>query len=344
MSTVLVTGGSGFVGSYCLIQLLKAGHDVRTTVRSLKREPDVRTMVHAGGAETGERLSFVEADLERDTGWTDAVAGCDYVLHVASPFGGDEPKDEEELVRPAREGTLRVLRAARAAGVRRVVMTSSFAAVGYGHPSQDTPLTEEDWADTTQPDVHAYIKSKAVAERAAWEFMAREGGPMELAVINPNGIFGPVLGPDYSGSIGIIKSLLEGGMPATPRIYFGLTDVRDVADLHLRAMTSRAAAGQRFIAVSGEPMSMHEVAVVLRGRLGEAAKRVPTHELPDAVVRAMALVNPRMRQIAPQLGKRRKASNAKARSLLGWNPRPNEQIIVDTARSLISHGLISRPS
>ena len=340
MSRILVTGGSGFVGSHCIVQLLSKGYDVRTTVRSLKREGDVRDMVRRGGATASQSLSFVEADLERNEGWADAVRDCEYVLHVASPFGGARPRREEEMITPARDGALRVLRASRDANVRRVVMTSSFGAIGYGHPQRVSAFTEGDWSDSTKRDVSAYIKSKILAEQAAWDFVQREGGALELAVINPNGIFGPILGRDYSASIEIIRALLKGQMPAVPRMYFGLVDVRDVADLHLRAMTSPSAVGQRFIAVAGEPMSMFEVAKVLRRRLGTAASRVPRGQMPDILVRLLALVSPRMKEIVPQLGKCRRGSNEKARRLLGWVPRSNEETVAATAESLIQFGLV----
>jgi len=216
--TVLVTGGSGFIGSHCILQLLAAGHQVRTTIRSLKREADVRAMLKVGGAELGERLSFFAADLESDAGWREAVAGCDYVLHVASPLPPSVPKHEDDLIVPAREGTLRVLRASRDAGVKRVVVTSSFAAIGYGHKVRETPFTEADWTDPTGDDVAPYTKSKTLAERAAWDFLAREGGGLELSVINPVGVFGPVLGPDYSASILLVQRMMEGAMPGAPPI------------------------------------------------------------------------------------------------------------------------------
>jgi nucleoside-diphosphate-sugar epimerase len=340
MSTVLVTGGSGFVGSHTIVQLLNGGHAVRTTLRSQAREADVRAMVRVGGAQPGDRLSFCVADLEADSGWADAMAGCTYVLHVASPFPAGEPKDEDEVIAPAREGTLRVLRAARDAGVKRVVMTSSFAAVGYGHAGRNASFTEEDWTDTSGPDVAPYIKSKALAERAAWDFMTREGGALELAVINPVGVFGPVLGPDYSSSIGIIKSLLDGEMPMTPHLHFGVVDVRDVADLHLKAMTSPQARGQRFIAVAGPAVSMGDVAKILRARLGDAARKVPRFDGPNWLFRVAAMVMPQLKGIVPQLGIIRNASNEKAKRLLHWNPRPAEEAIVATAESLLAFGLV----
>src|ERR1700687_593714 len=200
MSTILVTGGSGFIGSHCILQLLAAGHRVRTPVRSLKREGDVRAMLKEGGAEPGDRLAFSVADLEKDPGWPEAVAGCAYVLRVPSPLPPVVPEHEDQLIIPAREATLRVLRASRDAGVKRVVLTSSFAAIGYGHEPQKTPFDETTWTDP-QDGMAAYVKSKTLAERAAWEFIAQEGGGLELAVVNPVAVFGPVLGPDFSASV-----------------------------------------------------------------------------------------------------------------------------------------------
>ena len=335
---VLVTGGSGFVGAHCILQLLGAGYRVRTTLRSLKREGDVRAMIKAGGADPGDRLTFAVADLTADAGWPQAVAGCAAVLHVASPFPAGAPRREEELIVPARDGALRVLRAARDAGVRRVVMTSSFAAIGYGQKVTDRPFSEENWTDPDGRRVTAYAKSKTLAERAAWDFIAREGRNLELAVVNPVAIFGPVLGPDYSTSIVLLRRLLDGALPGIPRLSFGVIDVRDVADLHIRAMTSPAAGGQRFLAIAGDFMTIEEMARVLRSRLGEAAARVPTRVLPDWMVRLAALFDAAIAQTTPELGKHKRASNEKARRLLGWSPRSNEEAIVATAESLLKLG------
>lgn len=337
--SVLVTGGSGFVGVHCIVQLLQAGYRVRTTVRSLTREADVRAMVKTGGAEPGERLSVVAADLMSNAGWAEAVAECDYVLHVASPFPVGAPKHEDDLIAPAREGTQRVLRAARDTGVKRVVMTSSFAAVGYSAKDPYEPYTEEDWTDPND-DVGAYVKSKTLAERAAWELIAKEGGDLELAVINPVGIFGPVLGPDYSSSIQLVKRLLDGTMPGTPNLSFGVVDVRDVADLHLRAMINPAAKGERFIAVAGDSMTWHEMAQILKKRLGDVAASVPTRELPNWVIRVGSLLDTSLKQIVPELGKSKKISNEKAKRVLGWSPRSNEEAIVATGESLARLGLL----
>ena len=260
MSTILVTGGSGFIGSHTILQLLAADHQVRTTVRNLKRESDVCALLKEGGAEPGNRLSFFVADLEKDAGWKEAVTGCDYVLHVASPFPPNFPKHEDELIVPAREGTLRVLRAVRDAGIKRVVLTSSFAAIGYGQKPHDAPFNETNWTDPNGEDVRAYVKSKTLAERAAWDFIAKEGNKLELSVVNPVGVFGPVLGPDYATSILLVQRLLDGAMPGCPKLYFGVVDVRDVADLHIRAMTHPAANGERFLAVTGDFLSIQDIA------------------------------------------------------------------------------------
>jgi nucleoside-diphosphate-sugar epimerase len=339
MSTVLVTGGSGFIGTHCILQLLDARHQVRTTVRNLKREADVRAMLKVGGADPADRVSFFAADLENDAGWADAVAGCEYVLHVASPFPSNVPKHEDELIIPAREGALRVLRAARDAGVKRVVLTSSFAAIGYGHKLQTAPFDETYWSDVTG-EMSVYGKSKTLAERAAWDFIAKEGGSLELSVINPVGVFGPVLGPDYSSSILLVQRLMDGAIPGVPRLCFGAVDVRDVADLHLRAMTHPAARSERFLTVAGDFLSMLDIAKLLKRRMGASAKRVPTRQLPDWLVRIASLRDPAVKQILPELGKIKNATSQKARHLLAWTPRSNEESIVATAESLLRLGLL----
>ena len=339
---VLVTGGSGFIASHTILQLLNAGHSVRTTVRDLKRESEVRAMLKQGGTDAGDRLSFFAAELQNDAGWAAAVDNCDYVLHVASPFPANVPKHEDELIVPAREGALRVLRAARDAGVKRVVLTSSFAAIGYGHPPQSAPFDETNWSDTSGSDVTAYVKSKTLAERAAWDFIAREGRALELSVVNPVAVFGPVLGPDYSTSVLLIQRLMSGSVPGSPRLSFGVVDVRDVADLHIRAMTHPAAKGERFLGVAGDFMLIHDIAKVLRHRMGEVGKKVPTRQLPNWLVRLAALRDPVVKQILPELGKLKNGTNAKAKRVLRWSPRSSEEAIISTAESLLDLNLLKK--
>src|SRR5215469_8451067 len=340
MSTVLVTGGSGFIGSHCILQLLAAGHDVRATVRNLSREGEVRALLKQGGAEPGARLTVLSANLESDSGWKNAAQGCEYVLHVASPIPPSVPKDENELIVPARDGALRVLRAARDAGVKRVVMTSSMAAIAYGHPPRTKPYDENDWTDLSGRHVAAYPKSKTIAERAAWDFVAKEGGALELSVVHPVAVFGPALGRDYSPSLLIIQRMMDGALPGCPRLYMGIVDVRDIADLHLRAMTNPAAKGERFLGIAGEVMSMRDIALVLRARMGDAAKRVPTREIPNWVVRLVAMRDPAAKAILPELGQIKHGSNEKAKRVLGWAPRSNEEAIVASAQSLLDLGLL----
>jgi dihydroflavonol-4-reductase len=245
------------------------------------------------------------------------------------------------LIVPAREGTLRVLRAARDAGVRRLVLTSSFAAIGYGQRPRTAPFDETDWTNLDQPDLGAYAKSKTLAERAAWDFVAPEGGNLKLSVINPVGVLGPVLGPDLSASIRLIKRMLDGAMPGHLRLWLGIVDVRDVADLHVRTMTDPGACGERFLAVAGDFMSPLDVAKVLKHRLGRTAAKVPARQFPDWMVRVAAIFNPDMREVLPELGKRKNARGDKARRLLGWSPRASEEAIVAAAESLVRSGLVN---
>lgn len=339
MKTVLVTGGSGFLGAWCLVELLRRGYRVRTTVRDLAKEAEVRGRVASQvDAEADERLSFLVAELGDDAGWAQAVAGCDYVLHVASPFPAAQPKDPDELIVPAREGTLRVLRAALDAGVERVVVTSSVAAVRGGVTSAAAPLTEADWTDGDNAALQPYTRSKALAERAAWDLAAERGETAKLAVVNPGAILGPVLGAESSTSLAMVERLLK-GIPGTPRIGFSVVDVRDVADLHVRAMTAPEAGGERFIAVARFQW-MADVAAVLRERLGPAAAKVPKRGIPDFLVRAMGVFDPSVRSVASQLGEKVEMTSQKAESTLGWLPRPVEDTIVDCAQSLTGERVV----
>jgi dihydroflavonol-4-reductase len=335
MKTVLVTGGSGFLGSWCVIDLLRRGYAVRATVRDLSREAALRAAV-VGEVGTGDHLSVVAADLREEAGWERAVNGCDYVLHVASPFPATQPKDPDELIVPAREGTLRVLKASFDAGVKRVVVTSSVVAITGGLDPGSPSLTEDDWSNPDDPKLTPYARSKTLAERAAWDFAHERGETEKLAVINPGAILGPVLRDNRSSSIGIIERLLR-GMPGVPRIGFNIVDVRDVTDLHIRAMIAPEAAGERFIAAESFQW-MEEVAEVLRDHLGETAAKVPTRTVPNLLVRAMALFDPSIRSIVGQLGMRMETSSEKAKTLLGWSPRSSKETIVDCAQSLIDKG------
>lgn len=331
---MLVSGGSGFLGGWCVVELLRRGHAVRTTVRDLARETEVRAMV-ATQVDAGERLAVHAADLLADEGWAEAAAGCDYVLHVASPFPPVQPKDPDELIVPAREGTLRVLRAALDAGAERIVVTSSVAAIsGSGKAVSGRPLDERDWSDPENPALTPYARSKTVAELAAWELARERGATEKLTTVNPGAIVGPVLGSGRSYSLQAIERLL-GGMPGVPRIGFGFVDVRDVAELEIRAMSAPEAGGARFVVVA-DFMWMSEVAAVLRERLGDEAAKVPTRKVPDLLVRAMALFDPEVRSVLGQLGKRTRVSSEKARTRLGWSPRPLEQTIAECARSLLA--------
>jgi nucleoside-diphosphate-sugar epimerase len=335
--TVLVTGGSGFLGGWCIVEALRQGYAVRTTVRTLAREAEVRANV-ATQIDAGERLEVLQADLMSDEGWPEAVTGCDYVLHVASPFPVKQPKDPDELIVPAREGSVRVLRTSLDAGAKRIVMTSSAAAVRNGRDGAlegRRKLTEEDWSDPADPHMTPYAQSKNIAERAAWELVRERGAEDRLVTIQPGAIVGPLLGADRSYSLEAIARLVEGRMPGLPRLGFAFIDVRDVAALHVAAMTAPEAAGQRLIA-AGEFLWFSEVAQILRERLGADASKVPTRNLPNFMVRAMALVDPGVRSVANELGHEARYSSENARRRLGWTPRPVEETIVDCARSLLA--------
>jgi nucleoside-diphosphate-sugar epimerase len=338
--TVLVTGGSGFLGGWCVIELLRQGYDVRTTVRDLSKEPELRSRFEPE-IDAGSRLTVLAADLTGDDGWPEAVAGCDYVLHVASPFPPSQPKDPDELIVPAREGTLRVLGAALEAGARRVVVTSSIAALRQPADPPEGPLDETYWTDLHK-DLTAYTRSKTVAEMAAWELVRERAQEDRLAVVNPGAILGPVLADDLSYSLEVIERMLK-GMPGVPNLGFSFVDVRDVARLEILAMTSPGAGGERFIAAD-RWLWMAEVASILRDRLGERASKVPTRTVPNLVVRGMALFDGGVRSVVGDLGKRNEVSSEKARTRLGWSPMPIEDSIAETAEALIAHGSVPEPA
>lgn len=332
--TVLVTGGSGFIGGWCIVELLRRGYTVRTTLRSLNKVPAVCAAIQSQVDPDG-RLSFVAAELTGDKGWDEAVAGCDYVLHVASPLGTEDTKDADELIVPARDGALRVLAASVKAGVKRVVLTSSVAAVGGA--GTDEIRDETEWTDLTQPKVHPYRQSKTIAEKAAWDFIALHPGKTELVTILPCVVLGPVLTRDNLGSVQVVSRLVDGKLPGTPRLGFTIVDVRDVAEAHILAMTLPEAAGERFIVAAGFRW-MGEIAAVLRARLGTRASKVPTRKLPDFVPRIMAIFDPALRYVTPGLGKRNSWSAEKAKRMLGWAPRDIDDTIAATGESLLAAG------
>lgn len=333
--TVLVTGGSGYIAGF-LIKLLHArGWTIHATVRDRKKEAPTRAAL--GIADT-ERLRFFAADLTSDSGWAEAVAGCTHVAHVASPFPAGKVTDEM-LVPPARDGALRALRFARDAGVTRFVLTSSVAAVAYGADREKTRYTEADWTDPDAPGIQPYVKSKTIAECAARDWVAREGGQIEFVSVNPSAVLGPVLSDDISTSIQFVSRLLDGSVPGTPRLGFSVVDVRDLAELHYLALTADGIADERFIG-AGQWMMMADVARVLRDRLGPRARKVPKRQLPDIVLRALALFDPSIRQVVGELGRVRDASAAHAKVVLGWETRPAQETIVDTAESLLEHGIV----
>jgi dihydroflavonol-4-reductase len=340
---VLLTGGSGYLAMFVLRRLLTAGWAVHATLRQPAREQALRTALRAPlGGEPGVddgALRCFTAELNTDAGWAEAAAGCSHLLHLASPLPVGQPRDADELIVPAREGTLRVLRAARAAGLQRVVMTSSTAAIAYGRGRGVHHLTEADWTPDDWPGATPYIRAKTLAERAARAWVVAEGDGIEFCSINPSVVLGPVWGPDHSASVEIVRRLLDGRIPACPDIGFGVVDARDVADLHLRALTAPGMAGERFIA-SGRFMKLFQMAELLRRELGADARRVTRRRVPDALVRVAALFHPQVRAVAGELGAERHASSAHARAVLGWQPRAVEDTVLDTARCLLALGLV----
>jgi nucleoside-diphosphate-sugar epimerase len=334
---VLVTGGTGTVSVHCILQLLQKGYSVRTTLRSLSKKDEVIAMLTTGGITSFDNLTFIETDLTKDDNWDEAMKGCRYVLHVASPTHLYTSVNEKEMISAAVDGALRVLKAARNAGIKRVVLTSSFGAVGFSNKDKSTETTEANWTDPNEKGLSAYEKSKVLAERAAWDFIKKEGGSVELAVINPVAIFGPLLGPVKSPSLGLLKMLLEGTMKAVPNMPLNAVDIRDVADLHIRAMTNPEANGQRFIASADGEISLPEIAALLR----RVSEKVPVKVLPNWLLHIAALFNPQAKQAVSFLQINRNVSNAKAKTILGWRPIANkEETILASMESMIKPGMI----
>ncbi|MGB5812982.1 MAG: aldehyde reductase [Polyangiales bacterium] len=340
-TTVLVTGASGFIGLHCVLQLLQRGYRVRGTVRSAARAKEVRATMEQN-VDVGDRLEIVEADLTSDDGWADAVRGCAYVLHVASPFPNRAPDHEDELIKPAKEGTLRVLKAASDAGVRRVVLTSSLAAISGGHPADNARVySEDDWSIVER--CPPYPKSKTLAERAAWDFVASLEGdpPMELSVINPGAVLGPVLNGHYSTSGEIVRKLMAKEIPGTAKVGFPWVDVRDVASAHIAAMTVPGAAGQRFCCAI-EFSWIDEVAASLAKRFGPEGWKIPTRKLPSFIVRMVALFDPTVKTVVSDLGRRRNVSSDRIRRVLNWQPHSLEEMTISMGETMIQQGIVSR--
>ncbi|GFP76344.1 SDR family oxidoreductase [Clostridium fungisolvens] len=341
METVLVTGGTGFLGAQIILQLLQKGYTVRTTLRSLSSKNKVIDTLKANGITSFDKLSFFEADLSKDDNWNEIMKGCDYVLSVASPVFFTIPEDENEVMRPAIEGIIRVLNNARDAGVKRVVMTSNFGAVGFSNKNSSIVTTEEDWTDPNEKGLSVYEKSKLLAEQAAWDFIKKEGGNLEFATINAVAMLGPSLSAHISGSFIILEKLLDGSMKAIPNMSLNIVDVRDVADLHIRAMANPKAKGQRFIASADGKISMVEIIALLKNKRPDIAKKIPKRILPNLVVHLAALFNKELKEIALFLKMSRNVSNAKAKKILGWTPiANNEEIILDSIDTMVKYGII----
>jgi len=336
-STVLVTGATGFIAMHTIVRLLQAGYRVRGTLRSPEREATLRNAL-AKHVELRDRLELCQADLTSDEGWALAARGCDFVLHVASPLPRKPPRHEDELIVPAREGTLRVLRAAKAAGVKRVVMTSSVAAILYGHDRGGRVFDEEDWTDLTG-NVGAYEKSKTLAERAAWDFVRSEAPDLEFVTINPGLVLGPILDADYGTSGEVVRKLLAREIPGCPDVGWAVVDVRDVADAHVSAMISKDAPGKRFVCAI-EHASMRDVATILQQNFSARGYRVPTRRLPNWMMKAVSIFDRTVRLALPDLGQRQELSNRRIVETLNWRPRSLREMVVDMGESLIEQGVV----
>lgn len=338
-TTVLVTGAGGFIATHCILQLLEQGYKVRGTLRNLARETQLRKTL-AEHVDAEGRLEFVHTDLLKDDGWEPALRGCDYVLHVASPLPAQEPKDENDLIIPAREGSLRVLRAAAAGEVKRVVLTSSVAAVFEGHGAGRLNFDENDWSNL-DGKIGAYAKSKTLAERAAWDFIKSAQNPhqMELSVINPCFVLGPYMGQELTTSGQLISKLMRREIPGVPHMNWLIADVRDVAAAHIAAMTMPEAAGQRFCCAA-QGCWAQDIALILKRHFASRGYRIPTQEVPDFVVYLFGIFDKTARMTIDFLGKEYTVSTARIEKTLGWHPRPVEETIVSMAESMIRQGIV----
>ncbi|MDR7131829.1 nucleoside-diphosphate-sugar epimerase [Algoriphagus sp. 4150] len=341
--TVLVTGGTGFVGMRIILQLLERGYQVRTTIRNRKSIAKVKSALSTNNIASFERLSYEEAELTEDTNWARAMEGCSYVLSVASPVFFDKPKKEEEAIRPAVEGILRILKFAKEAGVKRVVMTSNFGAVGFTQTDKSRETTEEDWTKPDAIGLSVYEKSKTLAEMAAWDFIKSKGGNLEFATINPVAILGPSLDAHISGSFHLLENLLNGTLKAIPNIPLNVVDVRDVADLHIRAMENPNANGQRFIASADGQISLPKIAELLRSERPKVAQKVTKRTLPNWVLNIAAVLNEQAKEGLFLTKMNRNVSNAKAKNVLGWKPvSSQEDAILSSVDSMVKFNLIHK--
>ena len=335
--TVLVTGGTGYIAGELIKQLLDRDWTIHTTVRSkAKSEAQLRERF---GNPDPDRLKVFEVDLMSDDGWAEAVAGCSHVAHVASPIPAKPPKHEDDLIVPAREGTLRALRFAKEAGVQRFVQTSSTAAVVYGRDRGEYTCDESDWTDIEHPDAYPYVKSKTIAERAARDWVAKNAPDMEFVSVNPGMVLGPVDSADFSASVELVQQLLDGSMPMAPDLGFPIVDIRDIASLHVKALETPEIGGERFLG-AGPFLKAIEVSKILRDRLGDKARKAPTRRMPDWLVSVLALFNAEVRGIKSELGKVRHVDASHSRDLLDWTMRPVEDTIADCGRSLIDRGVV----
>lgn len=340
MSTdkVLVTGASGFIGSHCIVKLLERGYQVRGTIRNMSRAKDLKQAIGKHTANL-DQLEFVAADLMKDKGWNEAVQGCKYVLHVASPVPIKLPKHEDELIKPAKEGTLRVLKACIENDVKRLVLTSSIAAICYGHQEKGKTYTEADWSNIDGKRVVAYPKSKTIAEKSAWDYLASRNSSLEMTVVNPSVVFGPALEKDFGSSLEIIRKLMAGEMPGVPKIAWPIVDVRDVAEMELLAMTSPAAPGNRYICAN-DTMWIGEIGEVLKQNFPEFKKKISTRTLPNWLVKLSAIFDPAVKSVITELDNPQYVSSEKAKKELGWTCRSNEEAISAAAKSLIEYQIV----
>lgn len=339
---VLVTGGSGFIASHIILQLLQQGYAVRATVRSMAKADYIKEIMHSSGIQNNQDLSFIETNLTSEKNWPAAMEGVSYVMHVASPTPKLNFKHEEEMINPAVNGVLMVLRAAQNANVKRVVLTSAYGAVFAGHHNRQTPYTEKDWSNLQDTHIHPYQKSKTLSEKAAWDFIQNEGHGLELSVVNPVAVMGPVLGSVYSHSNIQIQQMMDGDIKAVPNVNSGYVDVRDVASLHILAMTSEKANGERFLATTGETLSMLDLAHILRDAFPSYANKLPKKTIPNGVVKFAAIFRPNLRMVASLVGKYADTSNAKSIDLLGWHPRSAKESVITTAQSMIDLGILKK--